>query len=102
TPSPEEWARFWPSLAPAVTACLRKWGALPLVSADLADPDERQRNTMAVLTGRWGLIPGFPWTGGQEIRSAVRRVRKNVGRQHRDAEQNPLRSHELLSGFSRQ
>jgi hypothetical protein len=38
-----------------------------------------------VLTGRWGLLPVFPWTTDAELLAGARRVRTRIGKRHRDA-----------------
>lgn len=65
---------------------VRKWGVVPLHSPELANPDPRRPAFEAIFTGRWGVIPVFPWTTKEEIRATARRIQKKLGKVHRDAQ----------------
>lgn len=83
-PSRREWDRKWPEFANRVVVpFVRKWGALP-PEPDLVETDPRQEPVFAILTGRWGLIPVFPWTTHKEIERRARRIRQAIGKVHKD------------------
>jgi hypothetical protein len=65
---------------------IEKWGVPPPQAADLIHPDPRRRVAAAVASGVWGLVPVFPWTKDQDVRSALSRIRRAIKKQHNDVE----------------
>jgi hypothetical protein len=61
-----------------------KWGVPPPPSPELLRPDSRRKYVDALASGRWSVIPVFPWTTRRDIEAAVRRSRKRLGKQHQD------------------
>ncbi len=64
---------------------VQKWNALP-PPPELILIDPKRRMGLTVVSGRWGVVPVFPWTTEQEIRAAIKRIRRSVGKIHRDSE----------------
>src|SRR6188508_3625863 len=62
---------------------LNKWSAYPLPE-ELLSPLIRQRKQGAVLKGRWGLIPVYPWTTKQEVTRELKRIQRSIGKMHQD------------------
>lgn len=78
--------RKWPAFCrKEVLPFIRKWGALPPSSLELVDKDPRQKIVFAILTGGWGFIPIFPWTSQKEIDERAAKIRKAIGKTHKDA-----------------
>ncbi len=66
-----------------------KWGVLPPMEVpplNIGRAEERQDRSKACIigTGRWGLIPVFPWTTGPEVIAALERIQHKTGKAHRD------------------
>jgi len=68
------------------TIFIEKWGVSPPQAGALVDPDPARPYAEAVMSGRWGVVPIFGWTNEQEIRTAIRNIRRIVRKQHQDAE----------------
>jgi len=80
------WDRQWPAFCrKEVLPFIKKWGALPPPALELVDKDPRQKIAFAILTGRWGFIPIFPWTSQKEIDERAAKIRKAIGKLHKDA-----------------
>jgi hypothetical protein len=62
-----------------------RWGVSPPKSAEVLDADPRRRFSDAIASGRWGLLPVFPWTTNREIRARIKTIRPAVRKQHQDA-----------------
>lgn len=62
-----------------------EWGVLPPPAPDLVNPDPRRPTVYMIASGRWGLVPVFPWTTDGEIREQVRAIRRTIKKQHQDA-----------------
>ena len=85
-PSQEEWDKKWPEFSrKVINPFVKKWGCLPSPYPELFDHDPRRQSKNAILTGRWSLIPIFPWTTGKEIARKVQGIQKAIGKKHRDA-----------------
>jgi len=84
-PTEQEWDREWPAFCKRVlNPFVRKWRVLPPPPELIAT--DRQRNAVfAILTGRWGFIPVFPWTKREEIQRGASKIRKAIGMVHKDA-----------------
>ena len=63
-----------------------KWHVFPPDTSELLFGPEVTKKVAAILTGRWALIPIFPWTRESEVVRAVRRVRQSLGLRHADAQ----------------
>jgi hypothetical protein len=63
-----------------------RWGVLPPQAVDLLNPDARRPLVEAIGSGRWGVVPIFAWTRNQDIKTAVRKIRRIIHTQHQDAE----------------
>jgi len=75
------WATAWPEFAErCVRPFIRKWRALPLLDHGHIAPDPRRPAKLAILAGRWGIIPVFPWTGQEEIVSRLREIQRAIGK----------------------
>ena len=80
------WDRQWPAFCrKAVLPFIKKWGVSPPSSLELVDKDPRQNIVFAILTGRWGFIPIFRWTSQKEIDKRAAKIRKAIGKLHKDA-----------------
>jgi len=64
---------------------IERWGVLPPTSGELLDPDPRRRCVEAIVSGRWGVVPIFPWTTNRQIKARVVNMRPVIRKQHRDA-----------------
>lgn len=83
-PTQKEWDSRFPKFeAQVIFPFEGKWGAT-LPPRELVDPDPRRKPVYAILTGRFGLIPVFPWTTIQEIEKRARQVRRSIGKKHMD------------------
>jgi hypothetical protein len=63
---------------------LAKWGVRPPPSSELVSPDSRRKYVDAIASGRWTVVPIYPWTRQQQIEDAIRRARKTLGKEHQD------------------
>lgn len=81
-PPPEEWQRRTQEL---VQPFLARWGVVPPTTSELLDADPRRRLVQAIASGRWGVVPVFPWTTDREIRGRAKKIRSMIGKQHKDA-----------------
>jgi hypothetical protein len=70
----------------SVLSFKEKWDVWPPKSADVLDATGARQKAAAILTGRWGMIPVFPFTTNADIAAAVTRIRKAIGRKHQDAQ----------------
>src|SRR5712664_3791905 len=68
------------------TPFAEKWGVPPPQAGALVNPTPARAVADAVMSGRWGVLPMFAWTTDREIRTAIQRIRRVVGKQHQDAE----------------
>jgi hypothetical protein len=68
-------------LIDALQPFFRRWKALPAFSLF----ELQYRPLLAVLSGKWGAIPIFPWTTGRDVARAVRKIRRTIGKTHQDA-----------------
>ena len=75
----------WNGLVQLGDAFHTRWGVPPPQTAELLQPDPRRRRVAAIVSGRWGLVPVFPWTTRQHVRGHVKRIRTLIGKQHQDA-----------------
>lgn len=82
-PSTQEWEAAAEEL---VSPFISRWGVPPPHAGALLDPDPRRPIVGTIAAGRWSVVPIFPWTTDAEIRHAVSRIRRAIGKQHRDAE----------------
>jgi len=64
---------------------IKKWGALPPVF-ELVASDPKYRMELTVLSGKWGAVPVFPWMTDRDLRAAVGRIRKTIGKVDQDSE----------------
>ncbi len=72
----------WWSPLEYLESFFQRWKALPAFPLFELD----YRPVVAVVSGRWGAIPIFPWTTDGDIASAARKIRRAIGRTHQDAE----------------
>lgn len=72
-------------------AFIGKWGILPPVDSKLLDPHPKRPQVDTIITGNWGLIPVFPWTTVKEIQGEARRIRRAIGKRHRDTKDSERR-----------
>ena len=68
------------------TPFVEKWGVPPPHAGALVNPTPARALAAAIMSGRWGVLPIFPWTTDRETRMAVQRIRRVVRKQHQDAE----------------
>ena len=66
-------------------AFLERWGVPPPTSGELVDPDPRRRFVDAIASGRWGVVPIFPWTTNRQIKASIKKIRPIIRKQHKDA-----------------
>jgi hypothetical protein len=82
TPGPE-WDAF---VEQRMVPFAQQWQAWPAIDWGLVVQDPRHVGALlTVFTGRWGVVPVFPWTTDAELRHAARRIRRRIGSRHRDA-----------------
>jgi len=62
-----------------------RWGVAPPTSGELLDSDPRRRCSDVIASGRWGVVPVFPWTANRQILSSLKTIRSVIRKQHRDA-----------------
>jgi len=83
----EEWDdRFEAHAIEHIGPFIKKWGVLPPTDRELVEDDPRNEVVNSILTGRWGVIPVFPWTSESEIKKQAARIRRAIGKIHKDAE----------------
>jgi hypothetical protein len=82
------------------------WGVLPPMTRhagvlEQEDARSRRRPAAAILDGQWGLVPIFPWTTDSELAAVVRRIRRQIGKEHvnRDDARDGLADWLDLNGF---
>jgi hypothetical protein len=81
-PPQDEWQRqIQALLAPFIA----RWGVVPPTTNELLDADPRRRLVDAIASGRWGIVPVFPWTTDQMFRTLTKKIRRVVRKQHKDA-----------------
>ena len=86
-PTQHEWACKFPAYAEMYVApFVRKWGVFPPTDQELVEKEPWKEVVFSILTGCWGVIPVFPWTGEQEITKQAAKIRRAIGKIHRDAE----------------
>src|SRR5437879_1820974 len=66
-------------------AFLERWGVPPPTSGELVNPDPRRRFVDAIASGRWGVVPIFPWTTNQQIKTSIKKIHPVIRKQHKDA-----------------
>lgn len=83
----------WPETVAAqeIPRFYDKWGVLPPPKplVDSRDPKAilaESRDKCILGSGRWGLIPVFPWTTWAEVKAARRRIQRKIGKEHGDVE----------------
>ncbi len=70
----------------SMTTFATKWRCMPPLFEEVLGDDVRRKSHLAVMAGRWAVIPVFPWTTEHDVRRALRRIRSSpLQRQHRDA-----------------
>lgn len=62
---------------------IAKWKAYPLPDNLLSSPIWQKKKN-AVMTGRWGVIPVYPWTTDAEVKRQRRRIQRVIGKKHQD------------------
>src|SRR5439155_877314 len=62
-----------------------RWGVPPPNTSELVDPDPRWDPVDAMASGRWGVVPIFPWTTNQQIRATIKNLRPVIRKEHKDA-----------------
>jgi hypothetical protein len=62
------------------------WKVSPPVQLEELFDDERTRIDRAIQSGRWGLIPVYPWTMEAEVQAARKRIQQKTAKAHRDAQ----------------
>src|SRR5262249_46752162 len=62
-----------------------RWGVPPTTTGELLDPDPRWRFLDAIASGRWGMVPIFPWTTNRQIKARIEKIRSVIRKQHQDA-----------------
>lgn len=72
-------------------AFIQKWWVFPPPFPELLNLFPKWHQTNAIMTGNWGIIPVFPWTREDEIKEEARRIRRAIGKRHRDAMDNERR-----------
>jgi len=82
TPPPDEWQRQTQELAAPFWA---RWGVVPPATSELLDADPQRPLVDALVSGRWGIVPIFPWTTNQMIRTLIKKIRQVIRKQHKDA-----------------
>ncbi len=90
-------------LQPMVENFIKRWDVVPPRNFALLDPTTPRNEAGAILSGEWGLIPVFPWTTDTDVRRAAGRIRKDLGKRHKDArgvERGRLADWLSLCGFS--
>jgi hypothetical protein len=83
----QEWDREFQNHADEYVApFVRKWGVLPPTDRELVESDSWREVVFCILTGRWGVIPVFPWTRAQDISKSAAKIRQSIKKVHKDAE----------------
>ncbi len=83
----QEWDRkFQNHVDEHVAPFVRKWGVGPPLDRELVESDSRREVVFCILTGRWGVIPVFPWTRAQDISTSAAKIRQSIRKVHKDAE----------------
>ena len=82
-----EWDRHAPAfMSTFLDPFAQKWmGAYP-ASDELLSSPLRQETNAAQLTGRWGLIPAYPWTTGKDVTNHLKQLQKTIGKKHLDVD----------------
>jgi len=80
--TPDEWLKQMLKLREPFVA---RWGVPPPHTRELVDPDPRRQAVEAIGSGRWGIVPVFPWTPDRELREFLTTIRRRIHRQHQDA-----------------
>src|SRR5687768_11954140 len=67
-PTQQKWDREFQTYAEQYAApFMRKWGVLPPTDRELIENEPWKEPAFCILTGRWGVIPVFPWTTEKDI-----------------------------------
>ena len=82
-PSKTEWERQAPAfMSKFLDPFMAKWrGAHPL-SDELLSSSLWQKKEIATMTGRWGVIPVYPWTTEKDVNRQTKQIQKAIGKQY--------------------
>ena len=62
---------------------IEKWGVYPPPVKLLSSPLWQMKRD-ATMTGRWGVIPVYPWTTEKEVKQQARQIQRAIGKKHQD------------------
>lgn len=84
-PNKVEWERQAPAfMSKFLDPFIAKWGgAYPLPSELLSSPIWQKKET-ATMTGRWGVIPVYPWTTAEEVNHQAKQIQKAIGKKYKE------------------
>ena len=63
-----------------------KWGGAYPASDELLGSPLWQETNSAQTTGRWGLIPVYPWTTTKNVTDQLKKIQRAIGKKHFDKE----------------
>jgi hypothetical protein len=81
----QEWQRQAPAfMSTYLDPFAKKWrGAYPATEELLSTPLYQETNA-AQMSGRWGLIPVYPWTTEKEIKTKLKQIQRVIGKKYID------------------
>ena len=83
-PDKLEWDRQAPDfMSKYLDPFIEKWKAYPPPEELLCSP-LRVKRYIATMTGRWGMIPVYPWTTAKEVRHRLKEIQQSIGKEHQD------------------
>ena len=86
-PTQQEWdRRFLIHAEEHIAPFVRRWAVLAPIDRELVENEPSKEVIFSILTGRWGVIPVFPWTSESDIKSQAAKIRRAIGKIHKDAE----------------
>src|SRR5262245_20808669 len=78
----EEWNHQTPPfMSKYLDPFIEKWNVYPLFP-ELLSSWLWQKRYAATMTGRWGIIPVYPWTTEEEVTNQLTTIQLAIGKKH--------------------
>jgi hypothetical protein len=80
-----EWERQAPDfMSKFLDPFAEKWGGVYPPPDELLSSPLRLGTQSATMTGRWGIIPVYPWTTEKEVKNRMKNIQRAIGKEHQD------------------
>lgn len=82
-----EWEREAPAFINSyLDPFIQKWGGAYPASDELLSSPIWQETNDAQLTGRWGIIPVYPWTTKKDVTDQLKNIQQKIGKKRIEIE----------------